>query len=89
MGKYANTKISDVKKLVRDDFESSIPMVSDENLQEIYYFPVGNAPKILGIGQKNPVTVSDCRLLLASIGSRWNSLDPVTGSILRNTASMK
>ena len=40
-----------------DDPGSSIPLISDENLQETPYFPAANARETLRIRQKNPVTV--------------------------------
>ena len=38
---------------------------------------------------QNPLTISNCHLWQLPMGSRWNSLNPVTGSVLRNAASMK
>lgn len=39
-----------------DDSRSSIALISDENLQKIYYFPVGDTRKILRMREKNSIT---------------------------------
>ncbi|UJR36235.1 hypothetical protein I4U23_028967 [Adineta vaga] len=50
--------------------ESSIPLISGENLQDTYVFRVGYRGKVPGILLKEPVIVSDYRLWQVLVGSR-------------------
>ncbi len=52
-------------------------------------FPAGTRREVPGIRHKNPVTVSGCRFWQVPVGSGRNRINPVTGSVHRNTVSMK
>ena len=52
-------------------------------------FPAGTRRKMPGIRRRNPVTVPGCRFWQFPVSSERNRMNPVTGSVHRNTASIK